>query len=142
MSRIAENKIKHGHIYLVEEDIYIAQRANKSPGAKGAEIGIRAVIIPKGELLEFRYHSPAHFRDIYNNYFPVDDRQLGKLKAVAEIWEKVVRQNQAELGDILRLCLYDELEYNRGVRVVNSVYLDRANALKSHLERLEVYEKI
>ena len=141
MASNAEKTIKHGHIYLVLEDIYIAQRANKSPAAKGAEVGIRTVIIPRGELLEFRYFSPANFRDIYNNYFPVDDRQLHKLKAVAKIWEKVGFNNNADLEDILRLSLYDQLE-KTNTRVVNIAFMERANELQRHLEEKEVYTRL
>lgn len=130
-----QNDIKHGHIYLVEEDVYIAKQLEN-----GKE-GIRTMIIPKGELLEFRYFSPAHFRDVYNNYFPIDDRQLNKLKPVAKIWEKVVFNNIAELRDILRLCLYDQLE-KTNKRVVNVAFIDRANALKKHFDEKEVYTRL
>lgn len=133
--------IKHRHIYLVNEDVYIAEPANKSRKAVGSEVGIRTVIIPKGELLEFRYFSPAHFRDIYNNYFPIADSQLHKLIPVAEIWEKVGRQNNADLLDILRLSLYDELGENKSIRRTNRLFFDRANEIKEHLEQLQVYLK-
>lgn len=141
MTKVAEHQIKHGYIYLVLEDIYIAQKANKSPSAQGDEVGIRTVIIPRGELLEFRYFTPAHFRDVYNNYFPVDDRQLGKLKAVAKIWEKVNSQNNADLKDILRLSLYDQVE-KTNTRVVNIAFMERAKELKRHLDDREVYTNL
>lgn len=97
--------IKYGGIYLVLEDIDIAYRdMSKKYGNLPM---IRKMIIPCGELLEFRFWSDAHFRDRFNLYFEVHNNQLHKLKKVAQIFEKVKCQNIAELGDIIRLHLYD-----------------------------------
>lgn len=130
-----QNEIKHGCIYLTTEDVYVAIATEKH--------GLRTMIIPQGELLEFRYFSPAHFRDLNNHYFPIDDKQLDKLEPVAQIWDKVVFANTANLEDILRLRLYDDIgARNLDTWRVNKIYLERANTLKAHFEKLEVYTRV
>ena len=132
MTRVAETAVHRGGIYLVKEDITIAHDMHRGGERKGTFITLRKVIIPAGELLEMRYHSPAHFRDLMNQYFPVDDLQLHKLEHVAEILPEVKFENVAELHDILRLRLYKEVQ--RGPRTTNIAWMDRTSTLQKHFE--------
>lgn len=128
MTRVAETAVHQGGIYLVKEDLEIAHDMHRGGDRKA--VSLRKVIIPAGELLEMRYHSPAHFRDVMNQYFPVDDSQLHKLEHVAEILEPVFRENVADLYDILRLRLYTEID--RRERRTNVAWMAREKMLQQH----------
>ena len=108
-----EPKFKQHFLYEVIGDIEIAYKMDGKFMNKELE-PIRKMIIPQGEILEFRYYSPAHFRDVFNHYFVVDESQEHKLIEVAEIWENVAFANKANLYDILRLCLYNRTDKKNG----------------------------
>lgn len=127
-----QDHIKHGGIYLVTKDLYIAYDMHRGGERKHTATSLRKVVIPKGELLEFRYFSPAHFRDINNHYFPVDDSQLHKLEHVANILDEVKSNNIADLYDILRLQLYKAVVYNN--RKANEAWRERAQTLIAHFK--------
>lgn len=128
MTRVAETAVHQGGIYLVKEDLEIAYDMHR--GGDRRAVSLRKVIIPAGELLEMRYHSPAHFRDVMNQYFPVDDSQLHKLEHVAEILEPVFRENVADLYDILRLRLYKEVDPRE--RRTNIAWMAREKMMQAH----------
>lgn len=126
-----EIQFKQHFLYIATEDIEIAYKMDGKFMNK--EITpIRKMIIPKGEILEFRYYSPAHFRDVFNHYFPVHESQTHKLKEIAEIYSNVAFDNRAELYDILRLALYKRTD---GERATNLPI--RPDSLKKHFEGVE-----
>lgn len=131
MTRVAETAVHQGGIYLVKEDLEIAHDMHRG-GERNGAVSLRKVIIPAGEILEMRYHSPAHFRDVMNQYFPVDDSQLHKLEHVAEILEPVFRENVADLYDILRLRLYKEVDHRS--RRTNVAWMERSKVMQKHFE--------
>lgn len=136
MSKIDQDKIISKGIYLVKEDVYIADpNWNNKKGTAP-----RVVIIPEGELLEFRFFSPAHFRDMENNYFPISDNQLKKIEHVAEIWDRVFFNNNASLKEVLTLKLYDEDKSFKNQ--VANMFTSRGIKLKEHLEKLDIYYEV
>lgn len=102
---------RHGYLYQVTKELEVnfEMLQNQKTDDKSLKC-YRKIIIPVGEVLEFRYWSPAHFRDIYNNYFPLHDSQLDRIIEVAEIYPQVCSVNQAHLHDILRLHLYTSVK--------------------------------
>lgn len=130
-----ETLVHQGGIYLVKEDLYIAFDMHRIGvgGRKHDACTLRKMVIPAGELLEMRYFSPAHFRDINNHYFPLHNDQLWKLEHVAEILPEVFRANIAELYDILRLSLYTEVKKDC-TRHTNIAWMKRALKLKEHFD--------
>ncbi len=92
----------------------------KECGAKISGIGVREdndptggrkVIIGVGEIVEYRYHSPLHFRTKDNRYFKLDDAVFyAHFKPYGKIWSRVKFQNIAVLEEILRLKLFDKQE--------------------------------
>jgi len=133
-----EHNIHQGGIYLVTEDLYIAYDMHRGGDREGFYT-LRKVIIPAGELLEMRFFAPAHFRDVNNQYFPVDDSQLCKLEHIAEILEPVRTNNIASLYDILRLRLYTEVRRDNTYHT-NVAWLDRGKMIGEHFKG--VYTKI
>lgn len=132
MSYLSEHERVHtGGIYLVKEDIEIAFDMYRG-GERGKFATLRKVIIPAGELLEMRYWSPAHFRDVNNQYFPLDDSQLHKIEHVGEILEDVRFQNRADLYDILRLRLYKEVDWKG--RLTANAWCDRSKMIINHFK--------
>lgn len=129
---MSENIVKQGYIYLVTEDVYVSLGLKEGSDHPA---GARVVIIPKGELLEMRYFSPAHFRDVYNNYFAIHTDQLGKLKVVAKIMEPVKFKNRAHLHDILRLGLYEDVERQN----TQELFDQRSKNIIEHFTSLQVY---
>jgi hypothetical protein len=125
--------IHQGGIYLVKEDLEIAHDMHRGGDREKGLCTLRKVIIPAGELLEMRYWSPAHFRDVNNQYFPVDDSQLNKLEHIAEIHDAVFRRNIADLYDILRLCLYKEVKKG-GIYHTNKAWLERSRIMQEHFK--------
>lgn len=127
-----EHNIHQGGIYLVTEEVHIAYDMHRGGERRGNFCSLRKVIIPTGELLEMRYFSPAHFRDVNNQYFPIDDSQLHKLQHVAEILEQVMWENVADLYDILRLRLYKEVAH--GHRDTNVAWMERSKMMQEHFK--------
>lgn len=109
-----EAQFKQHFLYEVTEDIEIAYRLDGKFMTKDIP-AIRKLIIPRGEILEFRYYSPANFRDVFNHYFAVHESQEHKLKEIARIWENVAFANRVSLYDIIRLGLYErtDIKINR-----------------------------
>ena len=75
------------------------------------EIGKRKVIIERGEVIEFRYHSDMHFRTIDDKWFCVTEEVwLKHCIKIGQIWQKVSWLNQAKTEEIWRLRLFDEVK--------------------------------
>ena len=68
------------------------------------EIGKRKVIIERGDVIEFRYHSDMHFRTIDDKWFCVTEEVwLKHCIKIGQIWQKVSWLNQAKTEEIWRL---------------------------------------
>lgn len=130
-NEIKSAKFKQGFLYEVLEDIEIAFKIEGKFMNKDLQ-PIRKMIIPKGEILEFRYYSPAHFRDVFNHFFVVDESQEHKLKEVAQIWENVFFSNKCDLHDILRLSLYKRTDEQK-----NMTNLPVRPPLEEHFEGVD-----
>lgn len=122
----------NGGLYRVEKDLEVAFSDSRYKTSDG-KVMLRKMIIPKGEILEFRYYSPAHFRDVYNHYFPIHESQYDRLIHVATVLEEVTFTNMADLSDILSLRLYKRVEINaRFLPVINP-------NLKEHFKGVYTY---
>jgi len=95
---------KHGTLWIVKEDM-AAQHEYAD------YIGIRDVIIKKGEIIEWRFSANNHFRTIDDKWFVVDDETFEKhcLK-IGIIHENVCWKNIAKTEEIWRLKLFDWIE--------------------------------
>ena len=93
-----------GTIWLVNKDFHARETSTSNN-----EVHERKVLIEKGEIIEFRYESERHFRDMYNKYWVVDTNTWNEccLK-IGKIWEKVRFGNKATLKEIWQLNLFDE----------------------------------
>lgn len=67
------------------------------------------VLIEKGDIVQFRYDSPKHFRTIHEEYFCVSEQLWNtNFVCVGEVWEEIVWNNKATLQEILNLELYKQ----------------------------------
>lgn len=94
----------HGTIWFVHTDM-IAKSDERN------DVNGRRVLIEKGEIIEFRYHSQMHFRTMDGKFYFVDeDNWLKHCVKIGKIWEKVRFENKADTEEIWRLKLFDEVK--------------------------------
>ena len=99
----------HGTLWIVNKDML----ANFSSIASDIK---RKVVIEKGEILEFRYESPLHFRTMEDSYFYISKEiWIDHLLKIGTILEKVRWENKAKLEEIWRLNLYDSTNEERAL---------------------------
>lgn len=68
----------------------------------------RKILIEKGEIVEFRFNSPKHFRTMEDKYFYVSEEEWEEnFIEIANIHSDVVWKNIAKLEEIWRLQLFD-----------------------------------
>ena len=70
---------------------------------------IQSVLMKKGDIVQFRFNSPKHFRTLNDEYFCVPDEVWkDSVLRIGVVWDKIVWQNKAKLEEIMRLRLYDQ----------------------------------
>lgn len=68
----------------------------------------RRFIIEEGEIVEFRYHCPIHFRTQDNIYCVLDEKTFYEFfEPYGKIFDSVRYANQCELKDILEHDLFE-----------------------------------
>lgn len=100
---------KHGTLWIVKEDMLANHNYENT-------IGERQVLIPKGEIIEWRYQCDNHFRTEDDKWFCVNNEVFEKhcLK-IAKIHENVCWKNRAKTEEIWRLGLFDWVENGKEV---------------------------
>ena len=93
-------EIKHGFLYIVINDFT----------AESREIG-RRVVVEKGEIVEFRYFSPVHFRTKEDLYLKCEEEHfLKNTEAYGEIWDNVRSRGKHTLAEIIDCKLYEKIK--------------------------------
>ena len=96
-----------------ECDLWIA-RSNCLAIWTGVGLGERKVLINKGEIVEFRFNNPIHFRTIDNNYFKIEEKDFYSFfQPYGNIIEDIKRNNVANLEEILRLELFNKNQVSK-----------------------------
>jgi hypothetical protein len=94
----------HGTLWFVQTDM-IAESDERNC------INGRKVLIERGEIIEFRFHSRMNFRTTDDKYFCVnEDTWLKHCVKIGTILERIRSQNIAKTKEILKLKLYDEVK--------------------------------
>lgn len=95
---MAEQSIQSGFLFIVV----------KGFPAESTKLG-RRVFVEEGEIIEFRYFSPVHFRTQDNLYLKCEEEYfLENTKLYGKIWERVRFRNENTLKQILDCKLYDK----------------------------------
>lgn len=97
---MTEKEVKNGFLYIVTNSFLAESRKLN-----------RRVLVEVGEVIEFRYFSPVHFRTRDDLYLScAKDYFLKNTEAYGEIWDNVRFRNQNTLKQILECKLYNKIK--------------------------------
>lgn len=86
-------------LYICTDDVEAKANENKT---------MQPVLIKKGQIVQYRFDSPKHFRTENEEYFSVSIVVWEqKFACIGSIWDKIEWNNKATLKEILNLHLYD-----------------------------------
>jgi len=96
---------KHHRLYEVITDNFIVEQSYLSK-----EKVNRKIVLNKGEIVEFRYFSPANFRTTDDIYLRCSEEMFkANTKPFGDILEAIAFRNKNTLKEILDAKLYDEV---------------------------------
>lgn len=93
---------QQGFLYIVKEDCLVELDDRNQEFT-----GDRKVQLVKGDIIEFRYHSPCHFRTYDNKWFKIEEDEWDNyFTEIAKISEDVKWKNIANTKQIWDLQLF------------------------------------
>jgi len=92
---------------MTNRDLFIFKKDTEAKADK--RTCTQAILMKKGDIVQFRFNSPKHFRTLNEEYFSVSDEVWKEsVLNVGSVWEKIVWSNKAKLQEIMDLGLYDQ----------------------------------